>query len=434
MAAGNYLKVSGRVSSGAPGLTDIDSSADARVPAAGVLSTKVSLLYAAVYLHYGLFSVFMPVWLTHRGLHANQVGVLAAVPMLLRVLFVAPVTNLADRTRRIRELLFLCIAMTAALMVALSLVSSFVALAIFFVVLSMSWDPLPILADAYAVASIRARGLDYGRMRVWGSLAYIGANIAGGKLIDRAGIQILPVFTAILLLAPLMVIPFLPADRHFGDPAPSQKGEWRSLLRDAPLVVVVIAAALIVSSQALYGVFSAIHWTSKGISAGYIGMLSGVGIGSEIAVLWVAQRLLGQRSPLWLIVIFGVLAVVRWLLLALDPGPLWLVPIQLLQGSGMGVVAGLMLFIARRVPQRLIATAQGVNAVVQGVVAAVAVAASGFLWQAFGTAGYVLMALIAVAGIAMIGFELAKTDRDDGGVGLSDGDLVMEVLTEAPIL
>jgi len=386
-------------------VSDINSI---HVPGARVLSRQVSLLYGSIYLHYGLFAVFMPAWLTHQGLKPNEVGLLVATPMLLRVLFVAPVTELADRLRRIRELLFACIAGTAALMVVLGVVKSFFALAVFFVVLSMVWDPLPILADAYAVASVRARRLDFGRMRVWGSLAHITATLAGGKLIDMMGIHILPMTTALLLVIPMIVLPFLPKDRYFGDPAPSAKGEWKLLLKDRPLVLMVIATALIVSSQAVFGVFAVQHWMSKGMTASYASMLSGIGMASEIVLLIFAQKLLGPRSPLWMVAISGVMLAVRWVALAFDPGPAILPVLQVMHGFGMGAVAGLMLYIAQRVPERLIATAQGVNAVALGVIAAVITGASGFIWQAFGPNAYLLMAAIAAVGIAGVIWQLTQ--------------------------
>lgn len=372
----------------------------------GALSAKVSALYAAVYLHYGVFGVFMPVWLAHQGVGAEQVGVLVSIPMLLRVVFVAPVLGLADRLRKIRELLFACLAATAGLMATLDLAHGFAAIAALFVVMSVSWDPIPILADAYAVCAVRARGLDFGRLRVWGSIAFVVANLVGGKAIDLSGVRIVPALTAGLLLVPLAVIPFLPADRVLGEAAPSAKGEWRSLLGDGPLVLVMLATALVVSSQALFAVFSAIHWTARGYSATFVGVLSAIGIVSEIAVLWLAQMGLRGRSPLWLILASGLLTILRWLLMALDPGPALLVVVQLLQGPGMGVVAGLMLFIAEAAPQRLIATAQGVNAVVVGLFAAVLAGASGFLWRVLGSHAYLVMALVAAAGLAMIASRL----------------------------
>ena len=378
----------------------------------GRLGLKTSMLYGAVYLHFGVFAIFMPVWLKHQGLPASQIGLLVSLPLLLRILFVAPMSALADRLRRIREVLFVCLVLMAILVGALTLARGFVAIAICFVVLSMVWDPIPVLTDSYAVAAVRVRGLDFGRMRVWGSLAHISANLLGGAIIDRAGIHLVPWLTAALLLVPLAVIPFLPPDRRFGDPVPAARGEWMSLLKDRPLMIVLFATSLILGSQGLFGAFAAIQWTAKGFPSVYIAALNGVGIGAEILILWVCQRMLGRRSPLVLILVMAALTVVRWLLMTLDPGRLALIPIQILQGCGMGEVAGLMLFIAQRAPAHLMATAQGLYQVILGVIAALIVAGSGFLWQAMGPRAYLVMALVTVAGMAMVASQLAGLRRE----------------------
>jgi hypothetical protein len=52
------------------------------------------------------------------------------------------------------------------------------------------------------------------------------------------------------------------------------------------------------------------------------------------------------------------------------------------------------------------ATAQGINAVVLGLAAAAVPAVSGFVWQAFGSQGFLLMAAIAAVGMAIIAVEL----------------------------
>ena len=391
-------------------MSDIDNihAESGHVPPARILGWQVAALYASIYPHYGLFSVYMGAWLSHQGLKPGEVGLLVATPLLLRVFFVAPVTELADRLRRIRELLFACVAGTAALMVVLGLVKGFLGLAILFVILSMVWDPLPILADAYAVASVRARKLDFGQMRVAGSIAHIIATLCGGVLIDRMGIQVLPYATALLLVIPMIVIPFLPKDRYFGDPTPSAKGEWVLLLKDPALVLAVVATSLIVSSQAVYGVFAIQHWIAMGMKASYTSELTAIGMVSEIVLLIFAQKLLGARSPLWMIAVSAVMLGLRWVAMAFDPGPNVLPALQVLHGFGMGAVAGLMLYIAQRVPERLIATAQGVNAVVLGAIAAVAAGVSGFIWQSLGPAAYLVMAAMVAVGVAGILWQLAN--------------------------
>ena len=41
------------------------------------------------------------------------------------------------------------------------------------------------LLDAYALGGLERRGLAYGPVRLWGSAAYVAANLATGALLDR---------------------------------------------------------------------------------------------------------------------------------------------------------------------------------------------------------------------------------------------------------
>ena len=43
------------------------------------------------------------------------------------------------------------------------------------------------LTDTIVIAGTRAHGLDYGRIRLWGSLSFIAVGFAGGAALDRYG-------------------------------------------------------------------------------------------------------------------------------------------------------------------------------------------------------------------------------------------------------
>lgn len=387
---------------GSADMSPTREAADA-APRLGGLSSRISVMYAAIYLHYGAFGLFIPMWFAHRGLSPEEIGTLMSLPMFLRIAFVAPVSGLADRLRRIREVLLVCVVGAMLIMSFMSFAHSYWQLLLFFTLFSLVWDPLPILADAYAVLAVRTRGLDFGRMRMWGSLAFVGANIASGSLIGLYSPEVVPWFTAALLAIPIIPILLLPPDRTLGSSEKAERISWRNAFSDPSVVVAMIGAALIMSSHVLINTFGAIQWTAMKFDGTTIGVLVGISIASEIVVLFAAQRLLGNRSPLLLIAIGGAVAVARWLLMALKPGLVETAALQLLNGiCGMGVMAGLMLFIAQRIDSRLISTVQGVNAVVVGLTAALTTLGSGYAWKALGADAYYLAALVAAVGCAPI--------------------------------
>jgi len=376
------------------------------------LGRRVGLLYGALYLHYGIYGVFIPLWFQSKGMSSAQIGTLLAVPLLLRIFVVAPVTALADRLRRVRDILAVSIAITAALILVLEKIDGYIAFLVFFTLFAVSWDPLPILADGYASAVVRARGLDFGRMRMWGTISLVSVSMVGGRLLDRLGIDLVPVMTGALLLVSLLVIPALPPDRLFGDPVRAAPGEWRTIVRDRPAMLVLTGLALLIGSNSMLLGFGAIQWSARGISSGNIGLIYGIAAVSEVAVFSTVQKSLGHRSELWLLVIGACLTTVRWFGFAMDPGLGFLVGLALLQGpASTTAIAGSILYIARRFPTHLVATANGVNAVLVGAATAVVMYAGGYLWGALKSLAYLPMAAMSLLSLAIFLVAVRQRSR-----------------------
>jgi MFS transporter, PPP family, 3-phenylpropionic acid transporter len=374
------------------------------VPAArDRLYVRLCVLYWAVYLHYGVTTPFMPVWFEEQSYSPEQIALLMALPLWIKLVFLAPVMGFADRVRRIRDLAIGFVAAGAALLPAFNLAHGIWFAIAVMVAFALAWNPIPTLVDAYAIAAVQGRGLDFGRIRIWGSLAFIATNIAGGLLVEAFGPEHIMWLGAAFLAMPLLSLRMLPQDRTFPGARAAERNEWRELLRDRPLMLVLLGTALIGGSHALLNNFSSIHWRARGMSESAVGQLWAVGVVAEIIVLWFGKTWLGQRSAVVLIAIGGVGAMLRWLLLLLDPGFAALVPIQMLHAfSGIAPFLGMMLYVQSHVPPHLAASVQGLAALVAGVVMAIASTASGFVWRAFGVQGFWAMVLIAAVGLLIV--------------------------------
>ena len=81
------------------------------------------------------------------------------------------------------------------------------------VVFSLAMTTMMPLTETLAVHGVRSAGLDYGRMRLWGSLSFMAMTIAGGWVLQGAGAGFtiwLLVAGAILTLAAAHALPQLP--------------------------------------------------------------------------------------------------------------------------------------------------------------------------------------------------------------------------------
>jgi MFS transporter, PPP family, 3-phenylpropionic acid transporter len=380
------------------GLREIGSSAVA--PQRRGLAIGVSGLYLALYVHYGFFA-FLPLWLNKAGALPGEIGVLVAIPLVLRLITVAPFSAWAGRRGRVRDAIMVTALGSAVVILLLLGQPGHAGRIAIFIVFSIIWDQIPVLTDAYAVMAVRSRSLDFGRLRVWGSIAVVASNAAGGWAIGVAGIKALPIMISLLLIAPVIVAFLLPRDRELAVAEEATGGRWRDVLRDRPLLWAMIAVSLIMGSHGVLTSFSAIQWTARGISTSAVGLLQALAVSAEILAFIFGSKLLGRRDPRLLIFISAITGMLRWAIMATNPGLPLLIVAQLLNGpTATGAILGIMLVIATRVPTNLSAAAQGLNAVILGVVLAAATAGSGFLWSRGVATAYLAMVVLAGLGAA----------------------------------
>jgi PPP family 3-phenylpropionic acid transporter len=358
---------------------------------------RLAAFYAALFVTLGVQLPFLPVWLAAKGLDASAIGIVLAVPMIVRVIAIPAATRAADRRDALRTTIVMAAAAGVAGYAALGFAEGMIAIMAAYALASAAYTPVSLLTDAYALRGLAERGRAYGPVRLWGSAAFIAASLGAGSLLDVipardliwliVGAMGLTAATA-CALAPLSVGGARVTATH-----PSAK----ILLRDPSFLAVAAAASLVQGSHALYYGFSTIAWQTEGFDGTTIGALWALGVLAEIVLFAISAWL--PVAPTALILIGAAGAVVRWTAMALGP-PLAALPVlQALHALSFGAThLGALGFVMRAAPPGLGATAQGYLAVAQGLVMAAAMALSGMLYGRYGALAYGAMAAIAAVG------------------------------------
>lgn len=371
-------------------------------PAPRRVALDLSLAYAAGFLCYGIFTPYLPVWLQQRGLSPEQIGLMLAIPLALRVVALLPLTQAADRLGRLRDVILVCTGLSIVAFAALSWSSGLAWLAVGVALAFFFYNPVVPLLDAYALTAAAARGLDYPRMRLWGSASFVAANIVGGALIGWFSGSIVPLLCAATCVPLLLVTARLPS---FPGPSRTRAGRgegWR-VLRLPGLMPVLLGASMVQGSHGLYYSFSAAHWQAQGYSGTLIGLLWAAGVIAEIGLMWRAHRWLMRFGASRFLILGAVAGIVRWSLMALDPGPVPLVLLQLLHaGTFAATFLGAMAIIAQRVPPELAGSGQGIAAMTTALATMVVTLVSGLLWAAFDVRAYLAAALLSAIGLMVL--------------------------------
>ena len=264
------------------------------------LAWRLGLVYAALFLIIGCYLPYLPVWLEWRALSADQIAILLATPLFGRILIAPTVSFTADRLGDRRLILILSAWGSLASFGALMLSDGFWPMLFAMVLVAIASTTLMPLTETVAISAIRRTRLDYGRVRLWGSLSFIGASLGVGVVIQYWGAGL--VLPLLMLAASLMVLGAYLIPRDLGTTqgrgqAPAKAPVPRLRLRDglalvrSPLFLIfLLAASLIHGSHALLYAFGSLHWRAQGFSGGTIGALWSIGVIVEIALFAVSGR------------------------------------------------------------------------------------------------------------------------------------------------
>jgi PPP family 3-phenylpropionic acid transporter len=365
---------------------------------------KLGLFYAAYFFFGGVQLPFFPLWLESRGLDARTIGMVIAVPTLVRIVVTPIITHQADRHRALKATLMIGSVVGLLGMTVVGLVDGPLAILLAFAVAMAALSPMLSLSDAYALSGLGARGRTYGPVRLWGSVAFIAGNVGAGFILEAIApghLIWLIVFALMVVVAAAVALE--PLDRGAA-PAAAEPRSIQSpkiLLRNPAFLAVVLASSMVQGSHALYYGFSTMDWRAAGLDGTVIGMLWGLGVAAEIVLFALSGRLPQSLSPTMLMAIGGVGALIRWTAMAFDPPAAMLPALQILHAASFGAAhLGMMGFLARAVPKELAATAQGFAATWSGIVNASATFVSGFVYSASGSLAYLVMAAMALIGLA----------------------------------
>jgi PPP family 3-phenylpropionic acid transporter len=363
----------------------------------------MALYYAALFMVIGVQLPFFPVWLRARGLDSEFIGVVLAVPLVARIVAVPVASRLSDRWKAPKGMLIGLSVAAAIGYSALGLANGIVPIIVCLALASIAYAPTTSIADAYALHGLALRKRAYGPIRLWGSAAFIAANLITGFALNflKADhlIWLAVAAQVFAIAAAFALVPQHPDDTEQEARSARGAGHFYS----PPFVMMALAASLIQASHTLYYSFSTLDWGAHGLGGTAIGTLWSIGVVAEIGVFAVSGRFVSVVSPSVLVAIGALGAVVRWGAMALSP-PVALLPLlQCLHGLSFAAThLGSVQYVAQAVPAERRATAMGDFSTMISLAMAFGMLLSGGLYARYGGQAYAGMAVLAAIGAALV--------------------------------
>ncbi|NQU60584.1 MAG: MFS transporter [Rhodospirillales bacterium] len=375
------------------------------------ISSRLALFYAAIFALIGVHMPFWPVWLTAKGLGPVEIGIIIAAGVGTKVIFNPIIAHMADKGGQRRPIM-IGLSVTAFFIFALfGVTGDFWTILLVTVMFFAVWSPIMPLGESLTMltghGSEKAKELDYGRIRLWGSLAFMATAIGAGHLISGRSPDIIYWIILLGLAFTVAAVWALPATR-----APKTTGSrFASLdvLRDRRFVLFITACALIQASHGVYYGFGTLNWQAQGYSDTVIGWLWAEGVAAEIILFIFGTLLVNRFGSVALIAMGGLAGAARWFLTGMFDDLGVLVLLQALHAFTFAAThLGAIYFITRRMPASVSASAQSLySAMVMGLALGLSALASGKLFSLYGAGAYLPMAAMAAAG-GIIALSLVK--------------------------
>ncbi|MBD0787995.1 3-phenylpropionate MFS transporter [Vibrio sp. Y2-5] len=382
----------------------------------------ISQYFFGFFFAYGVYLPFWALWFEGQGVSASDIGALVGIGFATRCVANLVIT---PRIHKVEHLLPALRWVTFALMLFTAFHfftgGSFWLLALATILFNMMCGPVLPLSDSVANHYAKRNMLDYGRTRLWGSIAFIVGSTVVGYLIVLYGSDMI-VYTALFgtfvtLLISLRnptVLPVTESHEHKVRP------KLTELLREWPVIKFLLLVALIQGSHAAYYSFSSIHWRAAGHSEDIIGYLWSLGVVSEILVFAISKRVFSNWNIRTLFIISALGVIVRWGLTASTTTLVALVAIQSLHGVTFALAHIATIKYIQHAPQNKMVALQALyNAIPLGAVIALMTTLSGWGYESWGAGVFWGMALMGVLAL-FVKVELLQSQVNDVSVHKSE--------------
>ncbi|HBB9123321.1 3-phenylpropionate MFS transporter [Serratia marcescens] len=359
----------------------------------------LALSYFTYFFSYGIFLPFWGVWLKGEGIAPETIGILLGAGLVARFLgslLIAP--RVKDPSHLVSALRLLAL-LTLAFAVGFCFGNGWGWLMLVIAGFNLFFSPLVPLTDALAATWQKQIRMDYGRVRLWGSLAFVIGSTLTGQLVAVWGhnaILYSLIFSVLAMLLGMLLKPSVMPQGEARTHGGAERSLW-ALLKEGPVWRFLLCVTLLQGAHAGYYSFGSIYWQEAGYSASTIGYLWSLGVVAEVIIFASSNVLFRRWNARNLLLLSACCGVLRWSLMAYSTELGWLLLIQILH-CGTFTVCHLaaMRFIAARQGQEVIRLQAVYSALAMGGGIAVMTVIAGFLFEHWQGGVFWVMAAVAV--------------------------------------
>jgi PPP family 3-phenylpropionic acid transporter len=274
---------------------------------------RLSAYYFAYFAFLGVFTPYFALYLHALEFSAWDIGLVMSQMQLMRIFAPYFWSWVADRCGQRLRIVRATGAVALALFAVFFVLRGFYPFLLAMAVFSVFWAASLPLVEALTFDHLRENAAHYSRVRLWGSVGFIVAVMAGGALLDHLPLVAILWASAALLVGNVVCSLYVPdAPTHQAGDAPAALGQ---LLRQARIRALLGASFAMAAANAALNIFYAIFLAKHGYSKSLVGGLFSLGVVSEIVAFFFMARIMRRYSLRAILMVSFACGVVRFVLI-----------------------------------------------------------------------------------------------------------------------
>lgn len=359
----------------------------------------------------GPFVQFFPLFLSHKGFGASHIALAMSCLAISKIISSVIIAFFIDRSPKPHFYLALAAAFYGviwSIILIFDIKDTYLMQLIF--LSSLAGATLLPLSEGFSVRACRLQpDLDYGRMRLFGSSAFVISGFVCGVLIDSFGLDIFPIYilvgTVLIALLALKMPNFYDLERKSHIALPTTNFDVvKKLITNKNFLLIVFGASIMHAGHALMLQSGAVDWQKTGYSGGTISLFFAIGVVAEIILFYFGSILEKKLTITGFFIIAAIASTIRWTGMAFEPNFIAMIILQSLHGLTFGALhLGCIRYFKENLPDGTLGAAQLIyGSVMWGIVMIPITIMCGYLHETYASKAYLGMVLLVFIGLGII--------------------------------
>jgi len=371
--------------------------------------------YLLMFMGFGVYSVFMPVYLDELGFDNSSIGTLLSLGSFVG-LFAQPLWGVvSDRSKSKNNVLKLLVFLSSLGILLLGASGNYYYIFSVMLVYSFFQTSMVPISETITLEHISSKGWKYGPIRLAGTLGYAIMPVLAGVMIKN-NTNILFFLCFVLGIMTFLSIFMLP--KVEGHQSSGKKTSLWELLKNRELMLLLGFTIVTQITIGYYNSFFSIYYKEMGADNRILGWATFISCISEIIFLVIGDKIIKRFGIKLTMICAAFVAVIRWLFMGIVNNVYFVLVLQFLHGFTFIVIAySMALYINEKVRDELKASGQALNSAVgTGFTRIIGSIAGGMLSDYIGIRNVFVLSSIAVLISIIIFVPIFMTISKKSGV------------------